>query len=1025
MVRHKMLLIIMLLLVSIMSFSAYGYYNTSYNYRRNVSILNNSQTIKPIILNLSEICGIPQNCQSDYGDIMITYAKGLTEVLYPFEFLDSKYKKPSRDNISFIQLIIPDTSGNIFVYFNSTAENPKNSTIFQFFETFENFADGQASNTWGGYNVSNAARLLEIETSLNYDGIKGVRKKMGSNPTACKNVKIGTYPTMTAEIMIYNETSQDQNQGSWIGLTTIGSGSCNSESAGDMYVGLLNRANYFYKIKNEPTHWITNGTFLKNKWNSMRIVMNSDYNAYYGNSFLLRNETSITYAPIDIGQIKFSIGYNGFDLSALGVNKHLESIRISNYTFQSYPDKSSIVYGGLETPAANLVIQSVELVNQSKQDWGLTFTQFTNPFMINVNATFEDLPASDAQCNYTVLNTSHIFFNEGGNRTLTNDDSLEFLIDNDDILNLQNDRYFFKLCHEPLGTAKNVQVYINDNSTIYKTISNTVIPSCDTGFHEERFMFNDYIASKQLNLSLRCSGCTGVNNIRVIKLSDYPYIHNIESSRTHSIIENEVLYYNSTSSLFEDNIFHVFSLNGNLTMNISCNTTDASIEIDILGQQPVAEFFEIIADDTEYQFNVNNTITESAANFTIIGDCSGAIITDSQLNITYNSNDTLIKSVNTESITLTSTDLNSDVLYNAILWCNADNNNTILVRTFWANDTVLPTITWTIPKDDNTSTHTINTSFTTNILFSDVNLFAYNCTLINPNDIIKYTWSLSNINTSTYSLQQSYTPEMLGIWKINCTLDDDHTNEKIPNYKYKTDDRKLIFEFEKTKRNKETEYYNISFEYEGTYDIDSTAVIKKDDRYEFEYNFRMTPTELSYDVIKHKFRIKGKSIVYREYSSYTAHVVFPVTKNWGDLESPDILSYTVKDCGVDCYEIDMRTLPTATLHFTSFGGLNSINEVRIFNVTAAPVSTGTNTTLSVGVCPGTEEGMSVLWLVIGLCVAFIVIALYFRMAIPGILSSIGLIVTSWYVSGCEWIIGFIVAGLGIMMLLAFMFSDWW
>jgi len=110
-----------------------------------------------------------------------------------------------------------------------------------------------------------------------------------------------------------------------------------------------------------------------------------------------------------------------------------------------------------------------------------------------------------------------------------------------------------------------------------------------------------------------------------------------------------------------------------------------------------------------------------------------------------------------------------------------------------------------------------------------------------------------------------------------------------------------------------------------------------------------------------------------------------------------------------------------SLEFESIGILNTNTQTQRIFVTGSGL---VDTTLLVGTCPQSTAGVLVLWLIVLIALALFVGAMLFNIPFLGILGSFALFTASWTLSGCQASFGFIVAGAGIFMFIAFVFKSW-
>jgi len=929
--------VVICLIMASMSFGAVSWYNTSYNLRKEINFMNKTRFNEVNIINLTTICG--SNCQIDKDDVLMTYNNGTDQSILNFEVLDSLYSQHPGTNKTFAHFIMPDTTGSVLIYYNSTSEKQWNSSVFFYYNSFETLTG--SSETWAPqFEDCNSVRLFSITQDQAFTGKNGFKKTSGSN--SAFSIAIAPGSEFYVELMIMNQSGKSvvPNNDAGVGFKAKSGGTCDTETYLDNGVGIeyLNSAGTFRQYgdnTNDANCWKNNGVIGNSDvFHSMLIHSHDNYTETWFSGVLLDNETVNHLNPATVGKFGIqSIQSPNWDISDMWI---MDDLRASHNIFRSYHTVNPQSIGGEESLVSEIIIQEIILYNKTREKYGSTMNQFSDLFYIAVNTTIDGLPAENAQCNYTTSNLSHVFLHEGGNFTLDNSNSIE-LITQHVLNNGVHDLIRFEVCVES-GTAKDIEYYVNDNITAFNIIPSESIPLCTSGFHNEINRTKEFLGLEEINISIRCNTCVGTHKMRIRDLNNNNV--NLVLQRRRGILTDNLIY-NASSKLFEDfEHLHNFFVSSNVmnnSINISCNTTDSVLYIDVNPRFPVSIMNEIKVDDVIYSYKTNNTITQSGINYTILGSCNGLDIAFKQLNISYNGNGTLIKSVNDNFITLINNELDVEELYKTKLYCeNTEGNFSVKVLTFWANDTIDPTIIWTVPNNANTTSFVFNTTNLLNIQFHDVNLFAFECNITNPNSVIQYSFNQTNINTTTYILNENIKPTIIGTWELNCLVTDDHTKKKIKDipFNINNDDRSIMFDYVGIASNRHITHDNITIFYTGTYDIDRTIVYKDIDRYKFGHEFYLMGDQWKKE-IKHKYKVKCNNIIYRENSDYIAHFICPDQRAWIDFQSDNVIRYEI-DIDDDSATINMWTKPNAIIIFESLGGLNEIEETVKFEVT--PVS---------------------------------------------------------------------------------------
>lgn len=492
-------------------------------------------------------------------------------------------------------------------------------------------------------------------------------------------------------------------------------------------------------------------------------------------------------------------------------------------------------------------------------------------FRVYANYSLLDVPYPLGNCTYQDSNMSNIYTLSSGNYTFMNTSASQSLIMNEN-KTVYQDIIISRFC-DIAGSNGNMQLLIN-NSPI-QNISDTLIPRCNVGFHENIFNTTLYKNNVSINITFKCTNCNVGHNVKMIVLNKYDDI--ILLKREERPYNAELMGYNATSKLFETDEFHSWITSGIYNLSVNCtNVTNNNANIDrlytVLNPMPNATLIKI-TDVIGIKSFLNGTIIE-ASNISILGDCSGDIITFRQMNVTYY-NGTLIKSVNDEIITLENSEINLNGIYNVSLLCKDDDtpvNFTLIKKYFQLNDTVSPTIYWGFPLMDNSSTIYKNNKFVADIIYSDLNLYAVNLTcdsqlglnvLLN-NNLVGSTKVYQILNDSiNITLVSNIT--CIAIASDYHTLNDIE-KENFKSYYY-PDSKYLEFKHKDT-------VLNISLQ---GFNFDKFNVEKMKDRYTFE------PVNLDNKIKKLTYNIEcNDEIIYINHSIYNAN--FVCNQIWVDFE---------------------------------------------------------------------------------------------------------------------------------------------
>jgi hypothetical protein len=560
----------------------------------------------------------------------------------------------------------------------------------------------------------------------------------------------------------------------------------------------------------------------------------------------------------------------------------------------------------------------------------------------------------------------------------------------------------------------------NANCGLFATLNNTQSYNHTHGLNSHHYTFNFPMAvgmigtvkvSPDSQFVLLKSSNTGSWTVK--------YIQNVTRADEFRYSTNNGNAYTSVSGS-PDMHLHQFSTQDKFcyytTLVESGNTYNATERCDTLDFTPLApSLVSFISPNTTHYNNtvvVEYTSATPSYNTTI----SSYFINLCNSDLTFNKSIATAYLNNTYNISLATVD---DGNYTVCV--DSYNNFDLSSRSYsqsFISDKASPGITFITPSPLNTTSIARNANLTTNINIVDDNLFAYECMVYDTNGILYANDSLTNINTTNYTVAMTFSPDMIGQWQIDCRASDGHTSKTIEAYPYTIDSGKNIkFMFEKIRKNKEFTTDNVSITFSGgDADISNTKLVKAQDRYNIQYTLSKRPVTPE---IRMNYRVMCEDMYYLSQSAYTAHMVCYSSKTWIDFQSADVLKYQVKSCGDDCYDVQLVLKNNEDIEFSSIGGLNFNNASVTFDVYDLPP---TNTSLSIlGICPATIEGQMSLWIVFAMVAFFLLIALIWKIALIGFLDSIALLFFSFVIYDCFSMLGMMMSGISILMLAYFIF----
>jgi len=355
-------LLLVFILVLLCSQIAFGWWNSSYNYRRQLNFTNTSHYYEPIIYNLTEICG--SNCQADFEDIRFYDETNSTELDY--EFLDDEFILTSRSGKtpSYAQTIIPSSGNDVYIYYGNDDVGDVSKTLFNatmiFYNGIQNYTgNGFDRNTTAGIDDGYGLNSLKVLTSGTF----------GQSP-----FPINKYMSF----FLFDEYSSTSNEQGYMrkyagedAYVFVSSSSCDS---GNSYCFL-------------GGSWADMHKRQKQIWQNILInwTPSTSYNLYHSNS----SESALplyggSWTTQVSGNVTSFYSYGGMNVY------YLDSIRTSNIYFQQYfnPNKPYVLAETASTVVTTPEITDIQI--ESSIGFNTTFENWTNTgYSSNANATFK------------------------------------------------------------------------------------------------------------------------------------------------------------------------------------------------------------------------------------------------------------------------------------------------------------------------------------------------------------------------------------------------------------------------------------------------------------------------------------------------------------------------------------------------------------------------------------------------------------------------------------------------------------
>lgn len=645
------------------------------------------------------------------------------------------------------------------------------------------------------------------------------------------------------------------------------------------------------------------------------------YSIYHNTSFS-GDENNIRYNLI-FNSTHISIKRNYVNVTGfIPLNKRLDNITAFTFGSQLYDTGSG------SNNFSNLIIKDATLFNTSEtslnldvllynitnQEYTTNFLKENSLFYTYADVTYSGLFPFTDTCTFTAYNISANFYKQNqANFTFNNSNNIIQFNVNEGFTDLINDKISFSVCRVTGLTS--LQVYVN--GSIHKTISGSIIPLCSLGVHNEINITKQYNNYRDLNISLKCSGCDNTHKLKIVKDKNNFLVNYLRNFIKHT----ETMLYNATSELhyYKE---HPYSYSNSFFTNISlnCNNTKYN-ETFIIGD--ILPIINIISIDGRKYFDGIN-IDSNGTNKILI-DVFGDIITQITFNVSF-SNGTLLKSVNTEFMNLSYNELDTLGLYNiSITAIDNDGNSSNKKGYFILNDTTSPKLKFISPSNSNQSNFNnyiflhINATDNLDVAYIWVNFthyltgFLYYDTFINATgQQLVYEYK-DLINTTEFEN---------GRYIANGKVCDSHTKNIIK-------DAKNIYY--------DNNFITFAFKDE-LITIESFGGCENSVSYERTLSKYKPIFNYDCDIPVKKYKIySNKNLIYQENSKYKGHFIFG--EHWIDFEQNGKVTVnyeceTKKNFSV-CYNVVTVHNEERNLKFESIGELNCYETSVLFYVNNA------------------------------------------------------------------------------------------
>jgi len=576
-------------------------------------------------------------------------------------------------------------------------------------------------------------------------------------------------------------------------------------------------------------------------------------------------------------------------------------------------------FADVNTTTPSVTINAINYTNSTRGVIPNINIYESTKYFLRVNATI------GATCNFSQQNVTDWYDNSPSSTELNiSTGSLEFQF-SDAVETTLNERFDIRVCYYG-GTSKNLEIYWNNNASIYKTISSGLIPPCP--LYYDVFNLSGSNFQDPTNFSFRCSGCGGSNKLSLQRFQDSNMIFN----RRH-LNSTHPLVYNSSNGFYEFyGHYHSFFFAGNYTTVVNCNNTFSTLQSTAMPSIPNAIINGVNVDGT-FNALTDNVIIQRGISYSFLGTCTGDLLSAENMTLHYQTG-ILIAQNNTDNLNVNITLLHQVAWYTLNLSCTTVEGNTSKTGLrFFLNDTAPPEF-YVSEELDSAFSFPINYSLPIDITATDKNLFGMNvsCKL---NGLPIFDWLILNLSVQEYHL--NYTLNNLSsTGTLSCFVEvcDDHTEElyTLGESSIKTDslNKEVLI-------NDEVILKDISI-----YDVNKLTFTQKTDRvsYCYEYN--------TYDykgVKTFKYEIPIADWALR--NGKNGHFANWNTKQWQDFVPSKSTPFTVKRIYQDgdfiIVEVDSEG---STVCMESIGGLNCVNNTLVYSIVETPELFGGNASMT-------------------------------------------------------------------------------
>jgi hypothetical protein len=521
----------------------------------------------------------------------------------------------------------------------------------------------------------------------------------------------------------------------------------------------------------------------------------------------------------------------------------------------------------------------------------------TTDFYVAANYSLEDvvIPSS---CNFTARNISYRAARaNASNMTLSSGTDRVSLSVAESNKSTLLDVLRFQACRNS-AVPRDVQVYAG--SSLYRTISGSIIPACSSGrVHEEINRTHAFSDNSSFSVSVGCADCTAA--FGMVLVSDAQ--HEVMKWSRNFLLHSEDMPYNASLGLavYQGHQYGYSGSGATLgNISITCNATVQGTTFTVGDVGPSISFVSLGGVPFVQDMQVE-AVNSSEFVLEVGGDAFATL----EVNLSLPNGSLAQRTTNSEVVEFLNANMPVNGRYNITAFAVDDEGNRSLKSgTFLLNDTVAPSVSILSPLPGDAVVQGANVSVS--VLMSDLNLFGWNLSIYYPNGTVYRNYTSIGVNVSSYQLNVSFIASALGDWFISIEVADDHHvtgRQLVPDWSVQADKDKVQVE------------NGLSIAAPGAL---NASIEKGAYGYGFSFQYDKPAAVRNYFVTAPE----GRKLYFRPGSGFPAH--FAV---WEDKRRIDFAGFSglwsVKELNVSSWEVFLYGVP-AQVKLESIGGLNVV-----------------------------------------------------------------------------------------------------